>query len=110
MTDTPEQDEAAQLRAEIEQLRQDRAEAIVQRVVYAEAPRRGIVDPETAVKLLERSLLVYDEEGRPLNVLEALDQLAEAKPYLSGAQPRRTDPYRVAEARRASRPMRFRSP
>jgi hypothetical protein len=109
VTETPE-DEAARLRDEVAQLREVRAEAIVQRVVYAEAPRLGLIDAEIAVKLLDRSLLVFDDEGRPLNVMEALEVLAKSSPYLTGVQPQPTDPYRVAEARaRASRPMRFHS-
>jgi hypothetical protein len=65
-----------------ERIRADRVEAGILRTVVAETYKRGIVDPAAAAAVIDRSLLVTDVDGWPLNTLEALDTLLEKKPYL----------------------------
>lgn len=60
------------------------SDVLVRVSVAADAARRG-VDPDAAVALVDRSLLRFDERGEPLNVLETMDALLDAKPYLTGS-------------------------
>lgn len=68
------------------------AEERIAGLVRAECLRVGIWDRDGAVKLLDRSLLVYDGEGMPLNVLETFDALVASKPYLVCDEPRPAAP------------------
>jgi hypothetical protein len=47
-------------------------------------PGSGIYDKDVAVAMIDRSLLVYDDADRPLNVREAITDLLERKPHLRG--------------------------
>jgi len=49
------------------------------------ANKLNIVDPDAAVKLLDRSELEWDESsGKPMNLQTLLEALLEARPYLKG--------------------------
>lgn len=56
---------------------------IVQYEVQLQAARMGIHDPDAAAKLMDQSLLEYDEQGNPSNVEDLLKDLIKAKPYLA---------------------------
>lgn len=56
---------------------------IVQYEVQLQAARMGIHDPDAAAKLMDQSLLEYDEQGNPSNVEALLKDLIKAKPYLA---------------------------
>jgi hypothetical protein len=60
------------------------ADAAIVSCVYEQADARGLIDPPAVVKLIDRDLLVFDDIGHPLNVLEALDALLDDSPYLIG--------------------------
>lgn len=59
-------------------------EVRVRAAIVAEAARKGVVDPDAAVALMDRSQLAFDDDGTPSNVAEAMDSLLTAKPYLAG--------------------------
>jgi hypothetical protein len=69
------EDENAQLKSAL-------AMARIEGRVIAEAAAKGIVDPDAAVALLDRSKVKVDDAGKPTNVGELLDELVKAKPYL----------------------------
>jgi hypothetical protein len=48
------------------------------------AARLGFIDPEAAVRLLDRSSIEFDEQGNPKGLDKALKDLLSAKPYLKG--------------------------
>ena len=51
--------------------------------VQLAAGRLGIVDPDAAVRLLDWSSLEYGQDGRPVDVESALQDLVKARPYLA---------------------------
>jgi hypothetical protein len=80
-------------------------ESVIAATVYEEAPTRGLIDPAGCIKLIDRTLLVFDDVGKPLNVLEALDVLLADSPYLIGDPPLRIP----KQPSRPIRPMRISS-
>ena len=50
--------------------------------VEREAARLGFADPADAIGLIDRSLVTFDDAGKPENVKALLGDLAKAKPYL----------------------------
>lgn len=79
----------AEADAIIAKRRTDLADAIIARRVCEQSFERDLVDPEACVALIDRNKLIYDDDGRPLNVLEALDELLTDRPYLVGKLSRR---------------------
>ena len=77
-----EQDARAAAEREREHLKVELQDARLEREVLTSAGKKGIVDPDAAVRLLDRSKITYDQDGRPNNVDALLDELAAAKPYL----------------------------
>ena len=91
------------------------ASAMIASEVRVLAMQKGIVDPDAALKLIDRNAVAYDEEKGVLGVGEALDALLAAKPYLKGhpqapnlnappgkpapAEPKLTDQQRFVAAR-----------
>lgn len=53
--------------------------------VTGKAAKLGIVDPDAAYKLLNRSALEYGDDGMPTNTESLLVALLKDKPYLAGA-------------------------
>jgi len=53
--------------------------------VKVRASQLGIIDPDAAYLLLDRSNVRYGEDGGVTGVDEALTQLLEDKPYLKGS-------------------------
>ncbi len=60
------------------------ASAMIASEVKVRASAMGVVDPDAAFVLLDRSNVRYDAEGGVTGVDEALESLLEAKPYLRG--------------------------
>lgn len=95
------------LRKEIESERAARAEASLRASVVTEAAKRNVIDPDAAIKLIDRNTLEFDDAGTPLNVPDVMSELITARPYLV-AQPetrgsadqgaRRGGPGQVTEA------------
>lgn len=48
------------------------------------ANKLNIVDPDAAVRLLDRSDIEWDEAGKPTNLQTLMEALIEKKPYLKG--------------------------
>ena len=66
--------------AAIEQI----ASAVIASEVKVRASQLGIIDPDAAYLLLDRTNLSYAEDGKVTGVDDALTQLMEDKPYLKG--------------------------
>ena len=77
----------------------------VDAAISAAACHRGL-DEHAALKLVDRSLLVFDEGGDPLNVLEAVDALLDQKPHLEGSAAQ-VEERRRQQAQRAAVKDRF---
>lgn len=80
------QHENETLRKEIESERAARTEASLKAAVVAEAAKRNVIDPDAAIKLIDRKTLEFDDTGAPLNVADVMEELVTARPYLV-AQP-----------------------
>ncbi len=52
--------------------------------IITEATKKGVVDVDAALKLLDRSKIKVGEDGKIEGIVEALDALLTDKPYLGG--------------------------
>lgn len=79
-----ERDRATQAEERATKIEAEAKEIRIRSAILAEAakPDRKVVDPDTAVALLDRSALELDDNGHPTNVAKAMDALLEAKPFL----------------------------
>jgi hypothetical protein len=80
MAETTTQIEAA--RAREATARRQLLDASILISVCSQAEARNIYAPADVAQLIDRDALLLDDDGRPLNVLEQLDAVLEAKPYL----------------------------
>ena len=62
------------------------ADVAIRAEIKVKAVQKGIVDPDAAVALIDRSGIVYSDEEGVKGVAEALDALVAAKPYLRAAE------------------------
>lgn len=76
-------------------------------VVLEQATARDIYDPAAVAALIDRDLLIYDDDGHPLNILEALDTLLENKPYLCDLDHYKATQHRGPQSNRTFKPMRI---
>lgn len=60
-------------------------QGMVQAEVRVQAHRLGVIDPDVAAQLLDRSGISWTAAGGPVGVEEALTQLLAEKPYLKGS-------------------------
>ena len=60
------------------------AHALISSEVKVKAAQMGVIDPEAADVLLDRSGIHYSEEGGVVGVDDALSKLLDDKPYLKG--------------------------
>lgn len=74
----------AELEAERATWQREVQERVLRYETMLAAGRLGVVDPEAAYRLLDLSLLEYDDDGRPTNLEAALRALLKDKPYLVG--------------------------
>lgn len=98
-------EELTQLKSQDEQrskaIRDTQLEADV--VKAAVHPDLGIIDPDAAFKLIDRSALEFDEDtGRATNIREVLEQLVEEKPFLVASETERK-PARTTSAAHTER-------
>ena len=63
------------------------SEAMIATAVQVQASQMGIVDPEAAFLLVDRTNIRYTAEAGVSGVEDALTQLLETKPYLKSAKP-----------------------
>lgn len=75
---------AADAAAELDRIRTEAQEARLTAAILAEVAKadRKVVDPEAALRLLDRSTLELGEDGVPTNTADAVDALLEARPFL----------------------------
>lgn len=75
---------AADAIAERDKILTEAREARLTAAILAEVAKtdRKVVDPEAALKLLDRSTLELGEDGVPTNTASAVDALLEARPFL----------------------------
>lgn len=73
---------AEKSKTEAETARQQVQEVKIENRVIAEASKLNIVDVDAALKLLDRSSVKVDKEGKVTGVEDALKALVEDKPYL----------------------------
>jgi hypothetical protein len=78
------QEQLADRERELEQLRTSTREATIRSSITAAASRKGIVDPDAAVKLIDATGIEFDDNGEPQNVDQLVDALVQDKQYLLG--------------------------
>jgi hypothetical protein len=71
------------LQSQFEQYKQQTQARIVRYEIEAQASKLGIIDPEAASALLNKSSLEFGEDGSPLNAEKLLKDLIKSKPYLA---------------------------
>ncbi len=75
----------AELETESITFKQERQQLDLQMQIERQARKLGIVDEDAAGKLLDRSLITFDAEGKAVGVEAALKALSEQRPYLMGS-------------------------
>ena len=78
-------EKSAQLEKERESWQGKQKETAAQYDVALKAAKLGIVDPDAAWKLLDKSALEYGADDKPLNTELLLQGMLKDKPYLAGS-------------------------
>jgi len=78
------QERAAQLEKQLADAAEKQKALMTQSDITAKAAKLGIIDPDAAYKLLNRSELEYGDDGAPTNTETLLVALLKEKPYLAG--------------------------
>jgi len=78
------QEHAAQLEKQLADAAEKQKALMTQSDITAKAAKLGIIDPDAAYKLLNRSELEYGDDGAPTNTETLLVALLKEKPYLAG--------------------------
>ena len=78
------QERAAELEKQLADAAEKQKALMTQNDIAAKAAKLGIVDPDAAYKLLNRSELEYGDDGAPTNTETLLVALLKEKPYLAG--------------------------
>ena len=83
LTDTERQaNRLKELEAEATAFKLQRQELSLQMQIERQARKMGILDEDAAVKLLDRSMITFDDDGKPAGVEAALQQLTQQRPYM----------------------------
>lgn len=69
-------------RKKVEELTKQTSQIKVETAIQTEAVKRGIVDSDAALKLVDRDLIKIGDNGELTGVKEAIESLATSKPYL----------------------------
>ena len=69
---------------QLQDLMQRQKELVVQSGVATIANRLGIIDPDAAYRLLDKSSIEYDENGQAKNIEPLLVSMLKDRPYLTG--------------------------
>jgi len=77
----------AELEAEQAAWQTERQQVYVGLAVRDLQPKYGLIDPEAVTRLMDWSLIDFDEKHRPTNVEDAVRVLLRDKPYLGGVRP-----------------------
>jgi len=77
----------ADLQSEYEAFKKMMQDRIVRYEIEGQASKLGIIDPEAASALMNKSLLEFNEDGTPNNAEKLLKDLIKNKPYLAPAKP-----------------------
>jgi hypothetical protein len=75
------------LQSEYEAFKKMMQDRIVRYEIEGQASKLGIIDPEAASALMNKSLLEFNEDGTPSNAEKLLKDLIKNKPYLAPAKP-----------------------
>lgn len=75
--------ERDELRAKLTAATERTQRLALESAVVAAATRAGVIDPEVAVALVA-DRVTFDEDGAPIGVTEAIEELVTARPYLAG--------------------------
>lgn len=78
------QERAAELEKQLADAAEKQKALMTQSDITAKAAKLGIIDPDAAYKLLNRSELEYGDDGAPTNTETLLVALLKEKPYLAG--------------------------
>ena len=78
------QERAAELEKQLADAAEKQKALMTQNDIAAKAAKLGIIDPDAAYKLLNRSELEYGDDGAPTNTETLLVALLKEKPYLAG--------------------------
>lgn len=81
------QERLAKKEQELAEIRERHQQAVVSSAIASVAARKGAVDPDAVVRLIERDDIEFDGEGNPANTEDLVDALLSEKPYLVGKQP-----------------------
>lgn len=76
-----------QKESEMEELNNKFSTQTRNNAILAEAAKKGAVDPEAVVRLIDANKIEMDENGTPTNVSETVDALLSEKTYLVGQAP-----------------------
>jgi hypothetical protein len=79
------QERAALLEKQLADAAEKQKALMTQNDIAAKAAKLGIIDPDAAYKLLNRSELEYGDDGAPTNTETLLVALLKDKPYLAGS-------------------------
>lgn len=79
-----ERDRAATAEARAAKVEAEAKEIKLRSAIISEAakPDRKVIDTDAVIALLDRATLELDDNGEPINIVKAMDQLLEAKPFL----------------------------
>lgn len=69
---------------QLQALMERQKELVVQSGVTTIANRLGIIDPDAAYRLLDKSAIEYDENGQAKNIEPLLVSMLKDRPYLTG--------------------------
>jgi hypothetical protein len=72
----------AELELKQTEWQRERQDMVLASSVERAAVKLGFADPDDALGLLDRSAIVFEDDGRPRNVERLLAELAKGKPYL----------------------------
>lgn len=69
---------------QLQALMERQKELVVQSEVAAISNRLGIIDPDAAYRLLDKSSIEYDDDGQAKNIETLLVSMLKERPYLTG--------------------------
>ena len=69
-------------REKVKKMSEQLSQIKVDSAIQTEAAKNGIVDPEAALKLVDRGLIKQGDNGEPIGIADAIKALVTNKPYL----------------------------
>jgi hypothetical protein len=100
----------AELQAQHSAYQQQMQDRLVRYELEKQAHTLGIIDPDAAARLLDRSELEYDDDGVPTNAKALLEKLLKNKPYLAPAKPTQNESQQGNNQQQQPTPARAQNP